>query len=294
MLASGRFSDKEEANSDMSTILSGAGGAGFYNMLIMISEAEKGAEHSAARLASGMRINQASDDPAGLVISESLRQQISGVTQAIRNTTDAINVAGTADGGLAEAQRLVQNIRSTAVRAANAATTDPAAAQAYSMEIQYSLQALDNLAETTQFGDTNLLDGSYTGQQVQLGPNAGQTVTMDLPNVSAESLGLGGIDVASAEGAAAAIAAADAASNTVSRARAELGSLTKNTLMSNVNSLSVARQNLAATESQIRDTDIALEVANLTKFQILKESGLAMLAHNAESKGSLLDLLSGK
>lgn len=278
----------------MSNILSGVGNADFYNMLIMIAQAESGVNRSAERLASGLRINRASDDPAGLVISESLRREISGMTQAIRNTTDAINVAGTADAGLSQAQTLVQNIRNTAVRAANAATTDPAAAQAYNMEIQYSLQALDRISETTQFAGTNLLDGSYAGKQVQIGQSAGQTVTMELPDVSADSLGLAGVDVTTADGAAAAIEAADAAASTVGQARTELGALTKDTLMSNVNSLQVARQNLAATESQIRDADIAIEIANLANFDMLRVTTNVMLNLQADTKKALIDLLAGK
>jgi flagellin len=278
----------------MSSILSGMENADFYQMLVTIAQAEGGTNKAAERIASGMRINRASDDPAGLVISESLRQQLSGLTQAIRNTTDAVNVAGTADAGLAQAQDLVQNIRSTALRAANAATTDPEAVQAYNIELQYSLQALDRIAGTTQFGGRNLLDGSYTGQQIQIGPNSGQSAEMSLPDVSAEALGLSGIDVASAQTAAEALERADAACASLSETRAQVGAFTKDTLMSNIGSLEVARQNIAATESQIRDADMAVEVANLTKCGILKDQATAAMTHNSAGLRSLIEALTGK
>jgi flagellin len=254
-----------------------------------LSTSDTALASSIEKLSSGYRINVAADDPAGLVISESLRAQVSGLGVALRNTEQSINVIKTAEAAMQEVHNLLRSMRDLALHAANtgaSGTTEIAADQA---QIDSAIDSLDRIASQTQFGSIALLDGSATGLIFQVGANAAQTVTVDLPDVSASALGVDSIDVTS--DAQAAITAIDAAIDAVSTSRVDLGAFQKNTLESNLNSLAIAQENLAATESAIRDTDMAGEMVNFTRYQILLQAGSAMLTQANQSPQVILQML---
>ena len=249
---------------------------------------------SIERLSSGYRVNNASDDPAGLVISQKLRAQIGGLAQAITNSNDAINMVKTAEGALNETHSLLLSMRDLAVHAANVGTNDDASLAADQSQITSAIAAIDRISTNTQFGDTVLLDGTAgaAGDGVldfQVGAYAGQTAQVTLESVAALDLSVNLIDVTT--DAQAALTAIDAAITQVSTMRADLGAFQKNVLESNVNSLSIAKENIAASESSIRDTDMAAEMVNFTKSQILQQAGISMLAQANQAPQSLLKLL---
>jgi len=243
---------------------------------------------SIERLSSGFRINRAADDPAGLAISENLRAQVSGLGQAIANSSDAVNMIRTAEGALSEVHSLLRTMRNLALHAANTGAIDTTAAEADQTQMAAAISALDRIANNTQFGNKKLLDGTATGLEFQIGANAGQTTSVDIDSVKAADLGVSTIDVTTA--AQAAITAVDAAVSTVSTLRAELGA-TQRDLESNMTSLGVAKENIAASESSIRDADMAVEMVTFTRNQILLQAGVAMLTQANAAPQALLALL---
>jgi flagellin len=253
-----------------------------------LQNTDKAMGASIERLSSGYRINRAADDPAGLAISENLRSQVSGLGQAISNSSDAVNLIKTAEGALSEVHTLLRTMRNLALHAANTGANDDTAVDADQAQIDSAVAALDRIATNTQFGTKTLLDGSATGLQFQIGANANQTTTVDISSVAASTLGVDAIDVAS--DAQAAITAIDTAISTVSTLRADLGATQKD-LESNINSLGVAKENIAASESTIRDVDMAEEMVTFTKNQILLQAGTSMLTQANQSPQSLLSLL---
>ena len=243
---------------------------------------------SIEKLSSGYRINRAADDPAGLAISENLRAQISGTAKAISNSNDAVNMIKTAEGALAEAHKLLRTMRDLALHAANTGANDQTAIDADQTQITESLAALNRIASNTQFGNKVLLDGSATGLVFQVGANSGQTMSVDIEGVAADGLGIASIDVSS--DAAGAIGLLDTAIGTISTMRAELGAK-QTALESNIASLGVAKENIAASESAVRDTDMAAEMVTFTRNQILLQAGAAMLTQANMAPQALLTLL---
>ncbi|MEN6372155.1 MAG: flagellin [Armatimonadota bacterium] len=243
---------------------------------------------SIERLSSGYRINRASDDPAGLAISENLRAQITGLGQASSNSSDAVNLIKTAEGALSEVHTLLRTMRNLALHAANTGANDSTATEADQAQITSDITALNRIASNTQFGTKTLLDGTATGLAFQIGSNANQTTTVDISSVKASDIGVSSIDVTS--DAQAAITAIDTAISTVSTLRANLGAMQKD-LESNINSLGVAKENISASESSIRDVDMADEMVTFTKNQILMQAGTSMLTQANQSPQYLLKLL---
>ncbi len=286
------------------------------------------------KLASGLRINRAADDAAGLVISERMRAQISGLDQAVRNTNDAINLVKTAEGSLAEVHDLLRSMRDLAVHAASTGT-NAESKDADQQQWNSAIDSIQRIANTTTFNGKKLLEGTVadgtataTSSTVtvgnasftfQIGANEGETSNQTVSAMDVQSLGLayltattptGGaqtvsvantghyIQVTQAHSAGAtptssAIELVDAAIKKVSEQRAKLGAFQKNTLESNVNSLSIAKENIAASESAIRDTDMANEMVAFTKNQILSQASQAMLAQANNSSQGILQLLRG-
>ncbi len=273
------------------------------------------------RLSSGLRINSASDDAAGLVISESLRAQSAGLTQATRNTNDAINVVKTAEGALNEVHSLLINIRQLVVHAANVGANDATASQADKDAVASAVASIDRIAGTTQFNHKNLLDGSAdsatpasagppavaAGQDLtfQIGANAGQTVSLKITDSRSTNIGTvganklsalaagGSLDLSDTTGASqqSALAVVDKAIADISATREKLGSTQSNVLETNVRSLSVSQQNTDASESTIRDTDLSAEIVNFTKNQILVQAGTSALAQANQAPQAILKLL---
>ncbi len=371
---------------------------------------------SLEKLSSGFRINRAADDAAGLVISQNLRAQVSGLRQATRNAQDGISVVQTAEGALNEVHTILNRMRDLAVQASNSGTNDADARTAAQAEIDALSSELDRISDKTKFGGMNLLDGSYgktagvlsafdadgsvtfaaadtinvtvtggsgavavalstgtfsggnaaasiessvkaallaTGNSVdaaaannfsvsyeavgaggvfsvengsdaavaiadgtgtpladvglsgligsvaaatgsggtfQVGANSGDTVSIALADTDAAALGIASLDVTSDAGAASAITALDGAVTQVSTTRGDLGAL-QNRFESMINNLQVTTENLVASESRIRDTDMAMEMTNFTKNQILQQAGTAMLAQANQVPQSILALL---
>lgn len=261
---------------------------------------------SLERLSSGLKINRGADGPASLVISEYMRAQVSGLEQATRNNEAAVTMVQTAEGALNEVGRLLVDIRQQAIAASNEGTNDEAMREASQQEIENALMAIDRIADNTQFARKKLLNGENSTLSFQVGANAGQTTSVELPSVASQNLGfnvtiqrengrmvgktvesvsngsgfasLADIDVTSTGGAQDSIGMVDAAIQQIATIRGELGAFQKNTLESNLTSLRVAQENLTAAESVIRDTDMASEMATFTRNQIMTQSAMAQLA----------------
>jgi flagellin len=245
---------------------------------------------SLEKLSSGFRINRAADDAAGLAISEGLRSQVGGLKVAVRNAQDGVSVVQTAEGALTETHSILQRMRDLAVQAANDGSLDTNAKAAADSEYQQLALELDDISSKTAFNGVNLLDGSFN-KAFQVGANASDTLTVDLSAAldSATLLGTVG-DLTTADNATTAIDAVDTAIETVSTSRAALGA-TQNRLEHKINNLNVAVENLSASESRIRDTDMALEMVSFTRAQILSQAGTAMLAQANQAPQNVLQLL---
>jgi flagellin len=244
---------------------------------------------SIAHLSSGLRVNTAADDPAGLVIANSLQSQGQGLGQAIKNSNDGINLVKTAEGALNEVTNLLQEMRTLAVHAANAGVNSSADIAADQAQLDNAVASINRIASTTKFNGKALLDGTFSNQVFQIGANASDTVSLSITNQDSSTLGVSGLDLSTSAGAA--ITAIDAAIGTVSTQRATLGSFQKDTLQTTVNSLSVAQENLQASESNIRDADMASEMADYTRENILMQTGTAMLAQANQSPQGVLQLM---
>ena len=280
---------------------------------------------SLERLASGQKINRASDDPAALVISEHMRAQISGMEQAIRNNEVAISLVQTAEGSMNEISSILVSLRQRAISAANVGASDQDMIDANQAEIENALASIDRVVSTTQFGHYRLLDGTNAAKTVtnedgsistqeglrfHVGPNAEHMASTSIRDMSTSALGraivpegempnksnfmsLADIDVRNEQGAQDALAIIDQALTEVASVRGELGAFQKHTLESNLTSLQVAAENMTAAESTIRDTDMAQELATFTRNQIMTQSATAQLAQANAMPQHVLRLLNG-
>jgi len=258
---------------------------------------------SLEKLSSGYRINRAADDAAGLSISEGLRSQIGGLKVAVRNAQDGISVVQTAEGALTETHSILQRMRDLSVQASSTGSQDSDARAAAQTEFSQLGQELDRIANTTSFGGQKLLDvagGAYDGTfQVgangsssdQIGVNLSTAAFGSVSGVTgfdSAGLGVGSLDLTTA--GTAAIDAIDTAIKGVSTARATLGAY-QNRFEHTINNLNVAVENLSASESRIRDTDMAQEMVSFTRSQILTQAGTSMLAQANQAPQNVLSLL---
>jgi flagellin len=254
-----------------------------------LSQTSGALQKSIERLSSGLRVNSAADDPSGLVISEQMRAQSAGLTQAIANANDGINLTKTAEAALNEVHGLLRNMRTLAVHAANAgvnSTNDVAADQ---QALDDAVASIDRISSQTRFNGKQLLDGSFSSQTFQVGANSTDTESISIGGTDSATLGVDSLDLAN--DAAGAIDKIDTAINTVSTTRSTLGSFQRNTLESAINSLSVAQENISASESTIRDTDVAAEMVQFTRNNILMQAGTAMLAQANQAPQCILKLV---
>jgi flagellin len=243
---------------------------------------------SLEKLSSGYRINRAADDASGLAISEGLRAQIGGLKVAVRNAQDGISVVQTAEGALTESHSILQRMRDLAVQAANDGGQNANSKSAANAEFQQLALELTDIADKTTFNGTKLLDSTYAGT-FQVGAKENETLSVAVTTaMTAAGLGVDALDLTS--GAAAAITTVDAAIDTVSGTRATLGA-SQNRLEHKINNLNVTVENLTASESRIRDTDMAQEMVSFTRSQILSQAGTAMLAQANQAPQSVLRLL---
>lgn len=242
------------------------------------------------KLSSGYRINRAADDAAGLAISEKMRFQINGLSQAQRNAQDGISLIQTAEGALTEVHSMLQRINTLANQAANGTydNTDRAKIQ---LEVKELLGEISNIASTVNFNGINLLSQSTT-VEFQVGSDAETTISIDLKEMGSTALEIQDLNVsgATATGANEAISAIKAAIEKVSEQRATFGAV-QNRLEHTVNNLGVMVENLSASESRIRDADMATEMTAFTKNQILVQAGTAMLAQANSAPQAVLKLL---
>jgi flagellin len=246
---------------------------------------------SLEKLSSGFRINRAADDAAGLAISEGLRSQVGGLKQAVRNSQDGVSVVQTAEGALTEVHSILQRVRDLSVQASNAGANSTTSLTAIQSEITELGTALSDIATRTDFNGTKLLDGTNATLTFQVGANSGDTKAVTLTDITAVATAVTAIDVTTSQATASAgIATADTQIGNVSAARATLGA-SQNSFEHTINNLNVAVENLSASESRIRDTDMAQEMVQFTRSQILSQAGTAMLAQANSAPQSVLKLL---
>jgi flagellin len=243
---------------------------------------------SLARLSTAQRINSAKDDAAGLAISAAMEAQLRSGNQAIRNVQDGLSLTSTAEGALGQATESLQRMRELTIQAANG-TNSASDRQAIQSEINQLQQGLGQLAETTQFNGQKLLDDNFTGQ-VQAGANAGDTRTLAVGNATPQALGVAGVDVTTAEGAASAIEVLDTALGSVNGMRAEIGAVQAG-LSSTLANLSGTYENLAAAKSRIVDTDYAQESGNLSRSTVQQEAATQALKLYNANQSSVLSLI---
>ena len=255
----------------------------------------KSLNQSIQRLSSGLRVNGASDDPAGLVISEQMRSKAEGMSQAIKNSNDGVNLIKTAEGALNEVHSLLGQMRTLSVHAANEGVNSADDLAADQAALAAAGDSIDRIAASTRFNGKVLLDGSYTAQVLQIGEESTDTTTVTIADLSAVGLGVdsGTLDVTTAGGGTTAIDAIDLAIKTVSTERAKLGATQKYTLETTINSLSVSEENIRSSESAIRDADMSKEMVAFTRNNIMMQAGTSMLAQANQSSQSVLSLLRG-
>jgi flagellin len=257
-----------------------------FNAYRNTTASSNGLSKTLEKLSSGFRINRAADDAAGLVISQNLRAQISGLRTATRNVQDGISVVQTAEGALNEVHSMLTRMRELAVQSANSGTMDADALTAAQAEVDALVDEIDHISDETTFGSINLLDGTYAGT-FQVSQASGDTVTVSISDTDSTALTISGLTMSSA---GAAITAIDAAITAVSTKRGDLGAM-QNRFESMVNNLQVGVENLTASESRIRDADMALEMVSFTKSQILLQAGTAMMAQANNVPQSVLRLM---
>ncbi|HWH15726.1 MAG TPA: flagellin [Miltoncostaeaceae bacterium] len=245
------------------------------------------------RLSSGLRINRAADDAAGLAVSETMRSQVRGQNVASRNALDGVSLVQVADGALGNVGDMLQRVRDLAVQASNGTLTDAQRAN-LDAEVQQVLTEINTVGTNTDFNGIKILSGSAStaasAVTLQVGSNAGQSIAFTIGTVSTQQLGVSGIAVSTAASASAAIASIDAAISTVTTNRANLGAI-QNRLEQTINRLGLMAENLQAAESRIRDADMAKEMITFTKNQILQQSGMSMLSQANQAPQSVLSLL---
>ena len=230
---------------------------------------------SLQRLSSGLRINRAADDAAGLAIAEAFRAQVRGTQVAQRNSQDGVSLVQTAEGALSETQNILQRVRELAVQAANGTQSDNNRS-ALDAEVQQLLGQIDTIALDTEFNGIRVLSASQT-VTLQSGYNPGQTLAIAITGAKTNDLGVNSVAVSTMALAVSAISTVDIALQSVSTLRSNLGAY-QNRLEFTINTLAIQEENAAASESAIRDADIAQETIRFTRNQILVSAGTSVLA----------------
>jgi flagellin len=244
---------------------------------------------SLEKLSSGLRINRAGDDAAGLAISEKMRGQIRGLEMASKNAQDGISLIQTAEGALNETHSILQRMRELAVQSSNDTNTNADRAE-LQKEVAALTTEIDRISNDTEFNTQKLLDGSFTGKQIHIGANTGQALTLTIGTMGAGALSVSGLSISSQTAADNAIATIDAAIAQVSGQRSSLGAI-QNRLEHTINNLGTSAENLTAAESRIRDVDMAKEMMEFTKNNILSQAAQSMLAQANQQPQGVLQLL---
>ena len=244
---------------------------------------------STEKLSSGYRVNRAGDDAAGLSISEKMRSQIRGLNKASDNAQDGVSLIQVAEGALSEVHSILQRMNELATQAANDTNTtvDRGAIQ---KEINQLTSEITRIQSTTQFNTMDLLDGKFTGKSLQVGSLAGQKISISISNMSASAISVNSLKVSSFSSAGSAMTKIQAAIDKVSEQRSYLGAL-QNRLEHTIANLDNISENTSAAESRIRDVDMAEEMVEYSKNNILAQAGQSMLAQANQSTQGVLSLL---
>jgi len=251
-------------------------------------------DKSLERLASGSRINHAGDDAAGLAISENLRAQIRGFKQARRNAQDGVSLVQVTEGGLNEIANMLIRLRELSIQAASDTIGDTER-QFADREFQSLKQEIDRIANVTAFNGTPLLNGKAGIFEIQVGTHNNPILDRVVYNgeradASVDALKLGGESIATKQGSQLSLSVIDDSLIRVNSIRADLGAM-QNRLQSTINNLAISEENLAQANSRIRDTDMAEEVSELTKENILMQAGISVLGHANSTNQAALKLL---
>jgi flagellin len=263
-------------------------------------DVSKSLSTSFERLSSGFRINSASDDAAGLQITDRMTSQVQGLNQAVRNANDAISLSQTAEGALQETTTALQRIRTLAIQSQNGINTS-ADRKALQKEVSALRTEISRISTTTQFAGVDILTGDYSAKFL-VGANEGQTISVNLSSqtltnagvdgFSATGLGITGanVDVLTSDNASGLMAKIDTAISAIGGLRADLGAL-QNRFQSTIRNLSTISENVSAARSQIKDTDFATETANLTRNQIIQQASTTVLSQANQRPQAALQLL---
>lgn len=265
-----------------------------------LNRASEALSTSMSRLSSGLKINSAKDDAAGLQIATRMTSQIRGQTMAIKNANDGISIAQTAEGAMQEQTNILQRMRELAVQARNDSNSKEDR-DALNNEFQKMLSEIDRIANSTQLNGKNLLDGSASSMVFQVGSdaNSNNQITIDLGKKLTSAGALSGLSGKSVTGStstqaeatfSAAVSAIDAALQTINDVRAELGAA-QNRLTSTINNLQNINENAEAARGRVQDTDFAAETAQLTKQQTLQQASTSVLAQANQLPSAVLKLL---
>jgi len=260
----------------------------YRNLSINDGEMSKSLE----KLSSGFRINRAADDAAGLAVSEGLRSQVGGLKAAVRNAQDGVSVVQTAEGALTEVHSILQRARDLQVQASNG-SNNQTSLDGINSELTSLADEITAIGTRTDFNGVKLLDG-VANLKFQVGANSNDTLSVDLSGVKLADASQALKDAAAANigglGDTTKIDTINTQITAISTGRANMGA-SQNRLEHTINSLSVAVENLSASESRIRDTDMAQEMVSFTKNQILSQAGTAMLAQANQAPQNVLQLL---
>ena len=246
------------------------------------------------RLSTGLQINSAADNPAGLVTSSLENAQISGLQQSIQNIQTGSALVQTADSSLSNINDLLVQVRNLAANSANTATQSTASLAANQANAAALLSSIDNIATTTKFGTVALLDGSFSAAQFQTGAFSGQTASLTIAKSDSTTLGVNAIDITTAAGATAALTAIDAAISTVASSRGGLGAFMAGTLTATQNNNQAQLTNLQQAKSIVTDTNYQTEIANYTSENIRQQAASTVLGMANQSNQSILSLLRGQ
>ncbi len=248
---------------------------------------------SLQRLSSGLRVNSAKDDAAGLAISDRMTSQIRGLNQAARNANDGISMAQTAEGALQEVTNILQRMRELAVQSSNGTNSSDDRAS-LNAEVTQLKAEIDRIANNTKFNGKVILSGAFSaaGLVFQVGADKGEIVSVKVAGATANKLAISTTTVDTFTNAQTAIGAVDAAIKTIDTIRGDLGAV-QNRLESTISNLQNVSENISAARSRILDADVAQETSNLTKANILQQAGVSVLSQANQSPQLALSLLQG-
>ncbi len=273
------------------SVVTNIGALKAHNQLV---STERNLNTTLNRLSSGLRINGAADDAAGLAIAENLRADVQGLNQAVRNANDGLSVINVADSALNEISNMLQRAMTLAEQAASDTSGQDSSSSKSAINDEYNqiLSEIDRIANTVSFNGIDLLatGGATIDVQVGLSSSSNDRITITTSAISASGLGLASDQLLTKSDARDELVALQSAIDTVSSDRGDLGA-SYNRLNNTIAVITVQSENLMAAESQIRDANIAQEVVNMTKYQVLTQSGLAALGQANSASQNVLSLL---